>query len=108
MIPFSPYDVFWIGSDRGQFGPTAEPIRVESIRGVENHMASLKCLIVYHSDGRWFGSEVEWVRSGSGYYRNIVGIPIPQSRPEIADFAAENGYKIEWRGPTPEAQSASV
>ena len=62
-------------------------------------MPPLKCLIVYSSGDRWFGSEVEWNRSGSGYYRNVVGVPIPQSRPEIESFAAENGYKIEWRGP---------
>lgn len=64
-------------------------------------MAALKCLIVYHAGGRWFGSEVEWLRSGSGHYRQITGIPIPQTRAEIERFAEENAYKIEWRGPLP-------
>jgi hypothetical protein len=62
----------------------------------------MKCLIVYQSDGRWFGSEVEWKRSGSGTYREISGVAVPQTAPEIKKFAAENGYSIEWRGPVPQ------
>lgn len=68
-------------------------------------MAALKCLIVYYSDGKWFGSEVEWNRSGSGQYRHITGVPIPQSKAEIERFAEENAYKIEWRGPIPSEEA---
>jgi hypothetical protein len=69
-------------------------------------MPALKCLIVYHTGGTWYGSEVEWNRSGSGFYRHIVGVPIPQSKAEIEAFAAENGYKIEWRGSVPAGSPA--
>jgi hypothetical protein len=62
----------------------------------------MKPLIVYHADGKWYGSEVEWARSGSGFYRQITGVTIPQSKEEITAFARENGYAIEWRGPLPE------
>lgn len=61
----------------------------------------MKCLIVYHAEGRWFGSEVAWKRSGSGTYREITGLDLPQSKAEIERFAAENQYSIEWRGPLP-------
>jgi len=66
----------------------------------------MKCLIVYHNGGRWFGSEVEWKRSGSGFYREISGVVVPQTKAEIARFATENGYSIEWRGPLPPEESA--
>ncbi|MBX6314222.1 MAG: hypothetical protein IRY99_15120 [Isosphaeraceae bacterium] len=66
----------------------------------------MKPLIVYHAGGRWFGSEVNWKRSGSGFYREITGIEIPQSRAAIEKFAAENQYAIEWRGPLPEEEEA--
>lgn len=66
----------------------------------------MKCLIVYHQDGTWYGSEVEWARSGSGFYRQISGVAVPQSKGEIVQFARENGYSIEWRGPIPDAQEA--
>lgn len=69
-------------------------------------MAALKSLIVYHTGGTWYGSEVEWYRSGSGFYRNIVGVPIPQSKAEIETFAAGNHYKVEWRGAIPEEAAA--
>ncbi len=69
-------------------------------------MPALKCLIVYYANDQWFGSDVEWTRSGSGSYRHITGVPIPQSKPEIEKFAEENGYKIEWRGPIPTEQPA--
>jgi hypothetical protein len=59
----------------------------------------LKNLMVYRAGGTWFGSEVEWARSGSGWYRQTTGVPIPQSRAEIERFAAENGYKLEWLDP---------
>ena len=47
----------------------------------------MKCLIVYHADGRWYGSEVAWKRSGSGTYREISGLDLPQSKAEIVRFA---------------------
>ena len=43
----------------------------------------MKCLIVYYLDGRWYGEEVEWKRSGSGTYREITRIEVPQSREDI-------------------------
>jgi hypothetical protein len=67
----------------------------------------MKCLIAYHLDGRWFGEEVEWKRSGSGTYREIARIEVPQSRAEIEKLAQEKHYVIEWRGQLPpEARSA--
>jgi hypothetical protein len=67
----------------------------------------MKCLIVYYLDGKWYGEEVAWKRSGSGTYREISRIEVPQSREEILKFAAENRYAIEWRGETPaDRQSA--
>jgi hypothetical protein len=62
----------------------------------------MKCLTVYHADGRWFGSEISWKRSGSGTYRETSPVEIPQTRAEIEKFAAENQYSIEWRKPLPE------
>ncbi len=67
----------------------------------------MKCLIVYFLDGQWFGEEVAWKRSGSGTYREISRIEVPQSREAIEQFAREKFYKIEWRGEVPlEATSA--
>ena len=68
----------------------------------------MKCLIVYHSDGRWYGSEINWKRSGSGTYREISGLDLPQSRPEIERFAEANQYSIEWRGPIPAEAPATT
>jgi hypothetical protein len=67
----------------------------------------MKCLIVYYVDGKWFGEEVAWRRSGSGFYREISRIEIPQSKEAIEAFAAENRYRIEWRGEIP-AESRSA
>lgn len=67
----------------------------------------MKCLIVYHIDGRWYGEDVEWQRSGSGTYRQITRIEVPQSREAIEQFAHERHYAIEWRGNVP-AQSKSA
>jgi hypothetical protein len=67
----------------------------------------MKCLIVYFLEGKWFGEEVAWKRSGSGSYREISRIEIPQSKEAIEAFAAENRYRIEWRGEIP-AQSQSA
>lgn len=58
----------------------------------------MKCVYVYRIDGHWFGEEVTWKRSGSGTYREVYRIEVPQSRDEILAFAAENQYSIEWRG----------
>jgi hypothetical protein len=67
----------------------------------------MKCLIVYYLEGRWFGETVDWKRSGSGTYREISRIEIPQSRAEIEEFARANNYRIEWRGDAvPEAKTA--
>ena len=67
----------------------------------------MKCLIVYYIDGKWYGEDVSWKRSGSGTYREIARIEVPQSREAILKFAAENNYAIEWRGDIPdERQSA--
>jgi hypothetical protein len=67
----------------------------------------MKCLIVHYVNGTWFGEEVSWKRSGSGFYREIARIEIPQSKPAIEEFAAENNYRIEWRGEIP-AESRSA
>jgi hypothetical protein len=61
----------------------------------------MKCLIVYYLDGKWYGEEVSWKRSGSGTYREVARIEVPQSKGEILDFAARNRYSIEWRGQVP-------
>ncbi len=61
----------------------------------------MKCLIVYHIGGEWFGEEVSWKRSGSGTYRETSRIEIPQSKAAIEVFARENRYVIEWRGTIP-------
>lgn len=67
----------------------------------------MKCLIVYYLDGKWYGEEVEWKRSGSGNYREISRVEVPQSREEIVKFAEARRYSIEWRGELPaERQSA--
>jgi hypothetical protein len=34
-----------------------------------------------------------------------VGIPIPQTKAEIEEFAEKNGYKIEWQGAVPAASA---
>jgi hypothetical protein len=62
----------------------------------------MKCLIVYYLDGKWYGEEVSWKRSGSGFYREITRIEVPQTKAELEKFAAENRYKIEWRGEIPQ------
>jgi hypothetical protein len=67
----------------------------------------MKCLIVHYVNGTWFGEEVSWKRSGSGFYREIARIEIPQSKPAIERFAAENNYRIEWRGEIPAASQSA-
>ena len=68
----------------------------------------MKSLVVYYLDGKWYGEEAVYKRSGSGFYREYSRIEIPQSRAEIERFAAENRYKVEWRGGNPEAAAAST
>lgn len=58
----------------------------------------MKPLIVYQAGSDWFGQEVKWHRSGSGFYREVTGVGIPQTKEGIIKFAAENDYAIEWRG----------
>ena len=69
--------------------------------------SSMKSLVVYYLDGKWFGEEATYKRSGSGYYREYARIDIPQSKAEIERFAAEHRCKIEWRGEIPE-EAATV
>jgi hypothetical protein len=64
-------------------------------------------LIVYYLDGQWFGEVVDWKRSGTGFYRELTRVVLPQSKAEIEKYAAENHYKISWRGEIP-AESASA
>ena len=68
----------------------------------------MKCLIVYHMGGHWFGEEVSWKRSGSGSYRETSRIEIPQSKAEIERFALENRYVVEWRGVIPAEAPTAV
>ena len=68
----------------------------------------MTCLIVYYLDGKWYGEEVEYKRSGSGFYRECTRIEVPQSKAEIENFAAEHRYKIEWRGEIPEEATAGA
>ena len=51
----------------------------------------MKCLIVYYVGGQWFGEEVSWKRSGSGTYREVSRIEIPQSKAAIEEFAPRTG-----------------
>lgn len=67
----------------------------------------MKTLIVYYIDGTWYGEDVSWKRSGSGTYREISRIEVPQTREEILKFAAENRYAIEWRGSFPEERQSA-
>ena len=61
----------------------------------------MKCLIVYYVGGQWFGEEVSWKRSGSGTYREVSRIEIPQSKAAIEEYARQNRFVIEWRGTIP-------
>ena len=66
----------------------------------------MKCLIVHRSDKGWYGEEVVYKRSGSGFYRETTNVAIPQIKDEISKFAAENGYFIEWRDLAPTTRTA--
>ena len=66
-------------------------------------------LIVYYLEGQWFGEIVDWKRSGTGTYRELARVVLPQSKAEIEKYAADNQYKIEWRGEIPnESPTAAV
>jgi hypothetical protein len=54
----------------------------------------MTCLVVYYLDGKWYGEEATYKRSGSGFYREFTRIEVPQSKAEIEKFAAEHRYKI--------------
>jgi hypothetical protein len=62
----------------------------------------MKNLVIYYLDGKWYGEEATYKRSGSGFYSEYTRIAVPQSKAEIERFAAEHQYKIEWRGEIPE------
>jgi hypothetical protein len=68
----------------------------------------MKCLIVYYFGGHWIGEEVSWKRSGSGTYREVSRIEVPQSKAAIEAFATENRYVIEWRGNIPADASTAA
>lgn len=57
----------------------------------------MKCLIVHRTDKGWYGEEVLYKKSGSGFYRETTNIAVPQSKEAIVKFAAEGDYSIEWR-----------
>jgi hypothetical protein len=65
-------------------------------------------LIVYHMQGKFFGEIVDWKRSGSGSYRELTRVEIPQTKEAIELYAAEHQYKIEWRTPVPEDADAAA
>ncbi len=68
----------------------------------------MKSLVVYYLDGKWYGEEAVYKRSGSGFYREYARIEIPQTRAEIERFAGENRYKIEWREIPEEAATSAT
>ncbi len=57
----------------------------------------MKCLIVHRTDKSWYGEEIAYKKSGSGFYRETNAIAIPQTEPEIVAFAKQNDFSIEWR-----------
>ena len=67
----------------------------------------MKCLIVFCVEGKWYGEEVSWKRSGSGTYRETARIALPQTKAEIEKFALQNNYLIEWRGLVTEESGVS-
>jgi hypothetical protein len=69
-------------------------------------VSEMTCLIVYYLDGKWYGEEATYKRSGSGWYREYSRIEVPQSKREIEAFAAEHKYKVEWRGEIPSESPA--
>jgi hypothetical protein len=88
------------------FGAVAYDGHVEVLKipGVRR----MKSLVVYFLDGKWFGEEATYKRSGSGFYREYSRIQVPQSKAEIERFAAENRYRIEWRGEIPEQAATAA
>lgn len=65
-------------------------------------------LIVYYMQGKFFGEVVDWKRSGSGSYRELTRVEVPQTKEAIERYAAENQYKIEWRTPVPETANSAA
>ena len=68
----------------------------------------MNCLVVYYLNGKWYGEEASYKRSGSGFYREYSRIEVPQTKAEIEKFAAENRYKVEWRGEFPAEATATA
>lgn len=68
----------------------------------------MNLLFVYYLNGKWYGEEASYKRSGSGFYTEYSRIEVPQSRAEIEKFAAENNYRIQWRGEIPQEASAGA
>jgi hypothetical protein len=68
----------------------------------------MNVLVVYYLDGKWYGEEATYKRSGSGWYREYSRIEVPQTRAEIEKFAAANKYKIEWRSEFPAETRAAA
>ncbi len=68
----------------------------------------MNLLFVYYLDGKWYGEEASYKRSGSGFYTEYSRVEVPQSRAEIEKFAAENNHKIQWRGQIPEETTAGA
>src|SRR5262245_45659094 len=71
-------------------------------------VSRMNCLVVYYLNGKWYGEEASYKRSGSGFYREYSRIEVPQTKAEIEKFAAENRYKIEWRGEFPAEATATA
>ena len=67
----------------------------------------MNLLFVYYLDGKWYGEEASYKRSGSGFYTEYSRIEVPQSKAAIEDFARENHYRIEWRGDIPAASRSA-
>ncbi|MFO0951889.1 MAG: hypothetical protein U0835_12205 [Isosphaeraceae bacterium] len=67
----------------------------------------MKCSIVYYLDGKWYGEEVSWCCSGSGTYREISRIEVPQSKDAIVKFGKRESLLHRVRAAIPvELQSA--
>jgi hypothetical protein len=75
---------------------------------MEHGAIRMNLLFVYYLDGKWYGEEASYKRSGSGFYTEYSRIEVPQSKAEIEKYAALNRYKITWRGPIPEDPAAGA
>jgi hypothetical protein len=98
-----------LGGSNALGGMGRDPYHVSVVYDVGTwRPQSMTCLVVYYLDGKWYGEEATYKRSGSGFYREYTRMEIPQTREEIEKFAAERRYKIEWRGEVPGAATAAV